>query len=83
LDDIELSLRGKLHGFGLKVGKTTPKTFEGRIRTLVADHPTLTMIAEALLRARAVLMEGFCQHSCQQVWPALRCSYRSVARLPG
>ena len=52
LHDIELSLRGTLRGFGLKVGKTTPKTFEARIRTLVADHPTLTLIAEALLRAR-------------------------------
>jgi transposase len=59
LHDIELSLRGTLRGFGLKVGKTTPKTFEGRVRTLAADHPTLTMIVEALLRARAVLLEEF------------------------
>jgi transposase len=59
LHDIELSLRGTLRGFGLKVGKTTPKTFEARIRTLVADHPTLTLIAEALLRARAVLLDEF------------------------
>jgi transposase len=35
LHDIELSLRGTLRGFGLKVGKTTPKTFEGRVRSLV------------------------------------------------
>ena len=28
LHDIELSVRGTLRGFGLKVGKTTPKTFE-------------------------------------------------------
>jgi transposase len=61
LHDIELSLRGTLRGFGLKVGKTTPKTFEGRVRTLVADHPTLMMIAEALLRARAVLLDEFIQ----------------------
>src|SRR3954452_18519751 len=59
LHDIELSLRGTLRGFGLKIGKTTPKSFEGRVRTLVADHPTLTLIAEALLRARAVLLEEF------------------------
>ncbi len=59
LHDIELSLRGTLRGFGLKIGKTTPKTFEGRVRTLVADHPTLTTIAEALLRARAVLLDEF------------------------
>src|ERR1700726_2311135 len=30
LHDVEMSLRGILRGFGLKVGKTTPKTFEGR-----------------------------------------------------
>ena len=59
LHDIELSLRGTLRGFGLKVGKTTPKTFEGRVRSLVTNHPTLTLIAEALLRARAVLLGEF------------------------
>lgn len=57
LHDIELSLRGTLRGFGLKVGKTTPKTFKSRVHTLVADHPTLMMIADALLRAREVIME--------------------------
>jgi len=59
LHDIELSLRGTLRGFGLKIGKTTPKSFESRVRTLVADHSTLTLIADALLRARAVLLEAF------------------------
>jgi transposase len=33
--DIEMSLRGVLRGFGLKVGPTRPKTFEARIRELV------------------------------------------------
>jgi len=41
LQDVEMSLRGILRGFGLKVGKTTPKQFEGRIRELVAGHPNL------------------------------------------
>ena len=59
LHDIEMSLRGTLRGFGLKIGKTTPKTFESRVRTLVAEHPTLMMIADALLRARDVLMEQY------------------------
>ncbi|MDQ2764836.1 MAG: IS110 family transposase [Pseudomonadota bacterium] len=59
LHDIELSLRGVLRGFGLKVGKTTPKTFESRVRSLVADHPTLLAISDALLRARTVLVEQF------------------------
>jgi transposase len=53
--DIEMSLRGILRGFGLKVGKTTPRTFEGRIRELVEGQPTLSAIAEALLSAHAVL----------------------------
>src|ERR687884_2047769 len=53
--DIEMSVRGVLRGFGLKVGPTTPKTFEGRVRDLVAQHATLRTIADALLKARAVL----------------------------
>jgi transposase len=57
LRDIELSLRGILRGFGLKVGTTTRRTFPERIYTLVAGHPTLTAIATALLKARAVLAE--------------------------
>jgi transposase len=59
LHDIELSLRGTLRGFGLKVGKTTAKTFESRVQGLVADHPTLLSVSDALLRARAVLVEQF------------------------
>jgi len=49
------ALRGILRGFGRKVGKTTPRMFEGRIRELVAGHATLTIIADALLAARAAL----------------------------
>jgi transposase len=59
LHDVELGLRGTLRGFGLKLGKTTPKTFESRVRTLVADHPTLLVVSDALLRARATLAEQF------------------------
>jgi transposase len=55
--DLEMSLRGILRGFGLKVGRTTPRTFEPRIRELVDGHPTLVMVADAMLQARAVLVE--------------------------
>jgi len=55
--DVGLSLRGILRGFGLKVGPATERSFAGRIRELVADHPTLTTVAEALLAARAALGE--------------------------
>jgi transposase len=59
LHDVEMHLRGILRGFGLKVGKTTPRTFEARIRELVAGHPTLTAVAEGLLPARAGLLRAF------------------------
>jgi len=61
LHDIELSLRGLLRNFGLKVGKTTPRTYEGRIRELVAGHPILQTLAEAMLTARASLAGQFAQ----------------------
>jgi len=59
LHDIEMSLRGVLRGFGLKVGPTTPKRFEGRIRELVRGHPSLQVIADALLAVRTVLLREF------------------------
>ena len=43
LRDVELSLRGILRGFGLKVGKVTDKTFEAHIRELVTGHPMLPL----------------------------------------
>jgi transposase len=55
--DVEMSLRGILRGFGLKVGATTPRTFEGRVRGFVADHPILLMVAESLLAARLALYD--------------------------
>ena len=59
LHDVEMSLRGILRGFGLKVGKTTPRRFEGRIKELVAGHPSLEGVAAALLAVRAVLRREF------------------------
>jgi len=40
LIDIEMSLRGILRGFGLKIGKTNPNRFGLRVEELVAGHPT-------------------------------------------
>ena len=57
--DVENSLRGILRGFGLKVGKTTDRSFAGRIQELVKDHPNLAAIGEALLSVRAVLLGEF------------------------
>src|SRR5207342_1370154 len=47
--DVQMSLRGLLRGFGLKVGPTTPSRFAGRIRDLVEGNATLEVIAAALL----------------------------------
>jgi transposase len=55
LIDIDMSLRGILRGFGLKVGRTTRRTFAPRIRELVEGHPTLESIASSLLKARDVM----------------------------
>src|SRR5438445_5967438 len=41
LHDVEMSVRGILRGFGLKVGKTTACGFAGRVREPVAGPPTL------------------------------------------
>ena len=59
LGDVEASLRGILRGFGFKVGKTTPRRFAERIKELVAGHPTLEALAEAVLAAHAVLLREF------------------------
>jgi transposase len=59
LRDVENSLRGILRGFGLKVGKTTELGFAGRIRELVAGHPHLETIADALLAVHVVLRNEF------------------------
>jgi transposase len=57
--DVENSLRGILRGFGLKVGKTTERTFAGRVRELVVGHPSLEAIAQALLAVHATLLHEF------------------------
>src|SRR5262245_8690254 len=57
--DVELSIRGILRGFGLKVGQVTRKTFEARIWELVAGQATLERIAEAMLSARATLQAEY------------------------
>jgi transposase len=57
--DLENSLRGVLRGFGLKVGKTTERTFAARISELVIGHPGLELVARALLEAHAVLLREF------------------------
>src|SRR5438309_1827134 len=46
-------------GFGLKVGRTTPKRFAGRIGELVAGHATLEVVAASLLAVHEVMRREF------------------------
>jgi transposase len=55
----ELSLRGLLRGFGLKVGEISKGQFAARVRMLTAGHQMLETIAEAMLRAREALQTEF------------------------
>jgi transposase len=59
LIDVELSIRGILRGFGLKVGQATRREFEGRIRDLVRGQATLERIVGAMLSARAALKREY------------------------
>jgi len=59
LRDVENHLRGILRGFGLKVGKTTARSFAVRIRELVEGQANLETIAQALLAVHAVLLREF------------------------
>jgi transposase len=59
LHEVEMSLRGVLRGFGLKVGKVAPSRFEAGIRELVEGHPNLEVIAASLLAVRATLRREF------------------------
>ena len=54
---LEMSLRGLLRNFGLKVGAISRGRFEARIRDLAADNPMLVAATEPMLRARAPLRE--------------------------
>lgn len=57
LHDLEMHLRGTLRAFGLKVGKTTPTSFAARVRQLVDGEPALRVLAESLLKVRAVMWD--------------------------
>ena len=53
--DVELSIRGLLRGFGLKLGEVSRGRFAARVRELVAGQPMLERVVEPMLRARDVL----------------------------
>jgi transposase len=53
--DVELSIRGILRGFGLKLGEVSKGRFAARVRELVAGQPMLERVVEPMLRAREAL----------------------------
>ena len=59
LRDVELSLRGILRGFGLKVGAVSKGRFEARVRELAARHAMLEAVTGSMLAARAGLHAEF------------------------
>jgi transposase len=59
LRDVELSIRGILRGFGLKVGEVSKGRFAARVNELIAGHEMLEAVIGAMLRARAGLWAEF------------------------
>lgn len=57
--DVELSIRGILRGYGLKVGEVSRGRFEARIRELTAGHAILETVIGAMLTARMALWNEF------------------------
>ena len=53
--DVELSIRGILRGFGLKLGEVSKGRFAARVRELVAGQLMLERVIEPMLRAREAL----------------------------
>jgi transposase len=59
LRDVELSIRGILRGFGLKVGEVSEGRFAARIKELIAGHEMLEAVVGAMLQARDSLQAEF------------------------
>ncbi len=59
LRDVELSIRGILRGYGLKVGEVSRGRFEARILELVEGQPVLKTVIGAMLQARHALWTEF------------------------
>jgi hypothetical protein len=55
---LEMSLRGLLRNFGLKVGTVSRGRFEYRIRELAAGNLMLEAATEPMLRARSSLRKS-------------------------
>ena len=77
--DVELSIRGLLRGFGLKLGEVSKGRFAARVRELVAGQPTLERTIEPMLRAREALRAEF--HVLHRAVLAIVCEDATCRRL--
>jgi transposase len=59
LRDVENEIRGALRPHGLKVGRVSPRSYDGRVRELIADKPQLRFAFEPLLRLRQALLAEY------------------------
>src|SRR5919201_5011943 len=59
LRDVELSIRGILRGFGLKVGEVSKGRFAARVKELIAGHEMLETVIGAMMQARDGLQAEF------------------------
>jgi transposase len=57
--DIELSIRGLLRGFGLKMGEVSKGRFAARVEALIAGHTMLEQVIGTMLAAREALRAEF------------------------
>src|SRR4051812_31113729 len=57
--DLELSIRGLLRGFGLKLGEVSEGRFAARVRELATGQPMLERVIEPMLRARDALRSEY------------------------
>src|SRR6201986_4603103 len=57
--DVELSIRGLLRGFGLKVGEVSRGRFAARVRELADGQVRLETVTSAMLQARSALWSEF------------------------
>jgi transposase len=57
--DVELSIRGLLRGFGLKLGEVSKGRFAARVRELATGQPMLERVVEPMLRARDALRSEY------------------------
>src|SRR5215210_956548 len=77
--DVELSIRGILRGFGLKVGEVSKGRFAARVKELVAGHEMLETVAGAMLQAREGLQREFMRlHRRMLAIRAWRCGLPSA-----